>query len=186
VAGGPDNAGMCQHCQMARVRQAGWKGVRKEPAFTSLNSEPAQIWRGGPAGRTDRRPDQDGAQTLSWTAHRKQATGIGRRPTVEFGLHPDTRDRDPSGSAACGRAGIHQRLYRHYSLHPFSIPLPPFPMTLAPTPIAYASSVTVCSWSAARSTRVRPRGRALVPHDAELQTGLAFAMTTKQIVGDII
>jgi hypothetical protein len=37
VASGPDNAGTFQDCQMVRVRRAGWKGVRKEPVFTSLN-----------------------------------------------------------------------------------------------------------------------------------------------------
>src|SRR3954467_3953232 len=30
---------------MTRVRRAGWKGVRKEPACTSLKVGPAQIWR---------------------------------------------------------------------------------------------------------------------------------------------
>jgi hypothetical protein len=38
VASGPDKAGTCQYCQMTRVRRAGWKGVRKEPAFTSLKA----------------------------------------------------------------------------------------------------------------------------------------------------
>ena len=39
VASGPYKAGTCQHCrQMTRVRRVGWKGVRKEPAFTSLKA----------------------------------------------------------------------------------------------------------------------------------------------------
>ena len=38
VASGPDKAGTCQYCQMVRVRRAGWKGVRKEPVFTSLKA----------------------------------------------------------------------------------------------------------------------------------------------------
>jgi hypothetical protein len=38
VASGPDKAGTCQYCQMVRAGRAGRKGVRKEPAFTSLNA----------------------------------------------------------------------------------------------------------------------------------------------------
>jgi len=45
VASGPDKVGTCQHCQMVRVRRAGWNGVRKEPAFTSLKSGSAPTWR---------------------------------------------------------------------------------------------------------------------------------------------
>jgi hypothetical protein len=45
VASGPDNVGTCRYCQMVRVRRAGWKGVRKEPAFTSLKSGSAPTWR---------------------------------------------------------------------------------------------------------------------------------------------
>jgi len=58
VASGPDKAGTGQYCQMAWAWRAGWKGVRKEPAFTSLKLGPAQIWWIGagsgahpPAGR---------------------------------------------------------------------------------------------------------------------------------------
>lgn len=45
VASGPDKVGACQHCQMVRVRRAGWKGVREEPVFTSLKAGSARIWR---------------------------------------------------------------------------------------------------------------------------------------------
>jgi hypothetical protein len=31
---GPDNDGTGQYCQMVRVRQAGWRGVREEPVLT--------------------------------------------------------------------------------------------------------------------------------------------------------
>ena len=44
VASGPDKARACQHYQMVRVGRAGRKGVRKEPAFTSLKRVLAQIW----------------------------------------------------------------------------------------------------------------------------------------------
>jgi hypothetical protein len=44
VASGPDKAGVGQYCQVAWVRRAWRKGVRKEPAFTSLKLGPAQIW----------------------------------------------------------------------------------------------------------------------------------------------
>ena len=51
VGSSPDKAGTCQHCQMVRVRRAGRKGVREEPAFTSLNactgSNLADMGRGG-------------------------------------------------------------------------------------------------------------------------------------------
>jgi hypothetical protein len=53
VASGPDKAEACQHCQMARARRAGRKGVRKEPAFTPLNgwtgSKTWWIWAGSGA-----------------------------------------------------------------------------------------------------------------------------------------
>ncbi len=44
VASGPDKVGTCQHCQMVRVRRARWKGVREEPAFTSLKAGSARTW----------------------------------------------------------------------------------------------------------------------------------------------
>ena len=44
VASGPDKAGAHQYYQMVWARRAGWKGVREEPAFTSLKRGSAQIW----------------------------------------------------------------------------------------------------------------------------------------------
>src|SRR5262249_58834968 len=38
VASGPDKAGTFQHGQTARARRAWRKGVREEPAFTSLKA----------------------------------------------------------------------------------------------------------------------------------------------------
>jgi len=55
------------------------------------------------------------------------AAGIGRRPTVKFGLHlryPPTRPQRPLRRCAT----IRWCLFRHCSLHPFSKLLPPFPM----------------------------------------------------------
>ena len=49
----------------------------------------------------------------------KPVAGIGRRPTVKFGLHlryPPTR---PDGPFRRG-ADVHRRVFRHCSLHPFS------------------------------------------------------------------
>ncbi len=53
---------------------------------------------------------------------------IGRRPTVKFGLHlryPLTR---PRRGLVQQSTAIRRRVFRHCSLLPFSIPLPPFPM----------------------------------------------------------
>ena len=65
VASGPDKAGTCQYCQMVRVRRAGWKGVRKESAFTSLKA------RTGPnladMGRERCAPARTGGELL-WPA----------------------------------------------------------------------------------------------------------------------
>jgi hypothetical protein len=38
VVSSPDKAGTGWHCQTAWVRQARWKGIRKEPALKPLNS----------------------------------------------------------------------------------------------------------------------------------------------------
>ena len=55
------------------------------------------------------------------------AAGIGRSPTVKFGLHLRYPTIWPhNGFRRC--TDIHRRVFRHYSLHPFSKPLPPFPM----------------------------------------------------------
>jgi hypothetical protein len=57
------------------------------------------------------------------------AVGIGRRPTVKLGLHPRyPRPRSLRNHTRLRGAGIHRRVFRHYSIRPFSIPLPPFPM----------------------------------------------------------
>ena len=56
------------------------------------------------------------------------AARIGHRPTVKFGLHlryPPTR---PHRAQLERGAAIQRRIFRHYSLHPFSKLLPPFPM----------------------------------------------------------
>ena len=56
------------------------------------------------------------------------AAGIGRRPTVKFGLHlryPPTRTHR---SIVGWSATVQWCIFRHYSLHPFSKLLPPFPL----------------------------------------------------------
>ena len=60
VASGPDKAGTCQHCQMARVRRAGWKGVRKEPAYTFLKVRTGPKPGGYGPGAARTRPDGRG------------------------------------------------------------------------------------------------------------------------------
>jgi hypothetical protein len=56
------------------------------------------------------------------------AAGIGRSPTVKFGLHLRYPDRGRSHDRS---AAIRRRVLQHCSVHPFSIPLPPFPMCRA-------------------------------------------------------
>ena len=56
------------------------------------------------------------------------AARIGRRPTVKFGLHlryPPTRTHR---SSVGWSATVRWCVFRHYSLHPFSKLLPPFPL----------------------------------------------------------
>ncbi len=75
VASGPDKVGTCQHCQMVRVRRARWKGVRKEPAFTSLKG-----WIGSnlaDMGRERCVPTHFGLGTLG------SASTTGRETTVK-------------------------------------------------------------------------------------------------------
>ena len=60
AASGPDKAGTCQHCQMARVRRAGWKGVRKEPAYTFLKVRTGPKPGGYGPGAARTRPDGRG------------------------------------------------------------------------------------------------------------------------------
>jgi hypothetical protein len=70
----------------------------------------------------------------------------------KFGLHPRySRWRSTQGRHV-GSADIHQRIFRHYSVLPFSIPLPPFPMYQAfPGSEYYGGSAP--SWTARQSMR---------------------------------
>ncbi len=47
------------------------------------------------------------------------AARIGRRPTVKLGLHLRYPPVRPNGLLRRG-AGVHRRIFRHYSIHPFS------------------------------------------------------------------
>ena len=46
VGAAPTKPGRVRHCQMARVRRAGWRGVREEPASLRPSTlSPARTWR---------------------------------------------------------------------------------------------------------------------------------------------
>lgn len=120
VASGPDNAGVCQYCQMMRVRQANRKGIRKEPAFTSPKWSPARTWRiragrGAHPPRVGRgtpgrgfSPSQGGhgeglRRSRGDAAGTKSGASFDERSSSEHGNHPATV---PGGGAASPPVGI--------------------------------------------------------------------------------
>ena len=126
----PAAAGTCPDLIWARrsSRNPGTPTVRFDPG----DGPPVRTGGLGPAVGRDPVPrhDQRGRVVHEVEQVVEPAARIGRRPTVKLGLHlryPPPRPHRHSRCVVVGRGvTIRWRIFRHYSLHLFSIPLPPF------------------------------------------------------------